>query len=71
MLSDKLEEWAKEYIAEGRQEGEILALQKLLAKRFGAIPFDITAQIANASLDQIEHWFDKAIDADTLTDVFQ
>jgi flagellar biosynthesis/type III secretory pathway protein FliH len=75
MLSDKLEEWAKEYIAEGRQEGrqegEILALQKLLAKRFGAIPLDITAQIANASLDQIEHWFDKAIDADTLTDVFQ
>ena len=75
MLSDKLEEWAKEYIAEGRQEGrqegEILALQKLLAKRFGAIPFDITAQIANASLDQIEHWFDKAIDADTLSDVFQ
>ena len=75
MLSDKLEEWAKEYIAEGRQEGrqegEILALQKLLAKRFGAIPFDITAQIANASLDQIEHWFDKAIDAHTLTDVFQ
>ena len=40
MLSDKLEEWAKEYIA-------------------------------NASLDQIEHWFDKAIDADTLSDVFQ
>jgi flagellar biosynthesis/type III secretory pathway protein FliH len=83
MLSDKLEEWAKEYIAEGRQEGrqggrqegrqegEILALQKLLAKRFGAIPFDITAQIANASLDQIEHWFDKAIDADTLSDVFK
>ena len=71
MLSDKLEEWAREYIAEGRQEGEILALQKLLAKRFGAIPFDITAQIANASLDQIEHWFDKAIDADTLSDVFK
>jgi len=83
MLSDKLEEWAKEYIAEGVEQGlekglkqgiekgEMLALQKLLAKRFGAIPFDITAQIANASLDQIEHWFDKAIDADTLTDVFQ
>jgi hypothetical protein len=48
-----------------------LALQKLLAKRFGTIPLDITARIANASLDQIEHWFDKAIDADTLTDVFQ
>jgi len=83
MLADKLEQWAKEYIAEGVEQGiergiekgiekgEMLALQKLLAKRFGVIPLDITAQIANASLDQIEHWFDQAIDADNLSDVFK
>lgn len=39
MLADKVEEWAKAYIAEGKQEGlqqgEVLALQRLLAKRFG------------------------------------
>ena len=43
MLADKVEEWAKAYIAEGeikgkqegRQQGEVLALQRLLAKRFG------------------------------------
>jgi hypothetical protein len=54
MLAVKVEMWANAYIAEGelkgRQEGEALALQKLLAKRFGAIPLEITAQIANASL---------------------
>ena len=77
MLADKLEVWAKAYIAEGeikgeikgkqagrpegKQEGEALALQKLLAKRFGVIPVEITAQIANASLEQIEEWFDTAI----------
>ena len=87
MLADKLEGWAKAYIAEGeikgkqagrqegeikgRQEGEALALQKLLAKRFGVIPVEITAQIANASLEQIEQWFDTAIDAHLLTDVFK
>ncbi len=83
MLADKLEVWAKAYIAEGkqegrqegkqegRQEGEALALQKLLAKRFGVIPVEITAQIANASLEQIEQWFDTAIDAHFLTDVFK
>ena len=87
MLADKLEGWAKAYIAEGeikgkqagiqegeikgRQEGEALALQKLLAKRFGVIPVEITAQIANASLEQIEQWFDTAIDAHFLTDVFK
>jgi len=87
MLANKLEGWAKAYIAEGeikgkqagiqegeikgRQEGEALALQKLLAKRFGVIPVEITAQIANASLEQIEQWFDTAIDAHFLTDVFK
>ena len=83
MLADKLEVWAKAYIAEGeikgrqvgrqegKQEGEALALQKLLAKRFRVIPVEITAQIANASLEQIEQWFDTAIDAHLLTDVFK
>ena len=87
MLADKLEVWAKAYIAEGeikgkqvgkqegrqegRQEGEALALQKLLAKRFGVIPVGITEQIANASLLQIEQWFEIAIDAKTLKDVFK
>ena len=90
MLADKLEVWAKAYIAEGeikgkqvgkqegRQEGEVkgkhealaLALQKLLAKRFGIIPLEITAQISDASLAQLEQWFDTAIDANALTDVF-
>jgi predicted transposase/invertase (TIGR01784 family) len=86
MLADKVELWAKAYIAEGelkgleqglqkglekgQQKGEALALQKLLAKRFGTIPVAITAQIADASLAQIEQWFDAAIDADCLSTVF-
>ena len=82
MLADKLEVWAKAYIAEGKQEGKqegevkgkhealALALQKLLAKRFGIIPLEITAQISDASLDQLEQWFDAAIDANALSDVF-
>ena len=75
MLADKLEGWAKAYIEEGkkegRQEGEALALQKLLAKRFGVIPVEMTQQIANASVEQIEQWFDTAIDTNLLTDVFK
>jgi len=35
----------------------------------GVIPVQITAQIANASIEQIEQWFDTAIDAHFLTDV--
>ena len=82
MLADKVEEWAKAYIAEGKQEGrqegrqevlqqgEVLALQRLLAKRFGVIPADTIALIANAPVADIERWFDRAIDAKQLSDVF-
>ena len=74
MLADKVEEWAKAYIAEGKQEGlqqgEVLALQRLLAKRFGVIPADTIALIANAPVVDIERWLDRVIDAKQLSDVF-
>ena len=83
MLSERIEQWALAYIAEGKlegelkgklegkHEGEMLALQKLLSKRFGAIPTDITRLIANAPLEAIERWFDRAIDAQQLADIFK
>ncbi|MBK7952507.1 MAG: hypothetical protein IPK02_00170 [Candidatus Accumulibacter sp.] len=37
MLAERLEEWANAYKAEGKAEGEALALQKLLKKRFAAV----------------------------------
>ncbi|MDD4929891.1 MAG: PD-(D/E)XK nuclease family transposase [Gallionella sp.] len=57
-------------IEQGMQQGEALALQKLLTKRFGVIAPDITARIAAASAEQIEAWFDLAIDAAQADDVF-
>ena len=83
MLSERIEQWALAYIAEGKlegelkgklegkHEGEMLALQKILSKRFGAIPTDITRLIANAPLEAIERWFDRAIDAQQLADIFK
>jgi hypothetical protein len=74
MLADRLEEWAHRYIAEGKQvgmqEGEMLALQRLLAKRFGVIPVEIVALISQAPLEDIQRWFDRAIDATKLSDIF-
>ena len=91
MLVDKVELWAKGYIAEskleglqeglqkgelkglqeGKQQGEMLALQRLLAKRFGVISLETVAMISQASLEDIERWFDRAIDANELSDVFK
>ena len=55
----------------GLQKGEMLALQRLLAKRFGVIPMETVALISQAPLEDIERWFDRAIDAKVLPDVFQ
>jgi len=54
----------------GLQQGEMLALQRLLAKRFGIIPMETVALISQAPLEDIEKWFDCAIDAKQLSDVF-
>ena len=49
----------------------MLSLQRLLSKRFGAIPADITCLISNAPVEAIERWFDLAIDAQKLSDIFE
>lgn len=78
MLADRLEEWALDYKAQGMQQGmrqgekngEALALQRLLTKRFGVLTPDITSIIAAAPIEKIEAWFDLAIEAAQLNDVF-
>ena len=79
MLADRLEEWANGYMLkgklegklEGKQQGESLAWQKLLVKRFGGVPASVAEEIESASMDQIVAWFDKAIDAKHLDEVFE
>ncbi len=66
MLAERLEEWAHAYKA----EGEALALQKLLRKRFGAVPAEVLAKIASASLEQLDTWLDQVLDARSLDDIF-
>ena len=74
MLAERLEEWAQAYKAERKAEwkaeGEALALQKLLKKRFGAVPSDVLAKISAASLEQIDAWLDLVLDARSLDDIF-
>jgi hypothetical protein len=45
MLAERLEEWSHSYKAEGKADGKALALQKLLEKRFGAVPSDVLARL--------------------------
>ena len=78
MFGDRLEIWAEGIKAEakvegeqvGVQKGELLILQRLLAKRFGAIPADKISLISNASVEDIERWADRVFDAEQLSDIF-
>ena len=56
--------------AEGEAKGLARSLVRLLERRFGPLSPDIAARIAGAELETIERWFDAAIDAAALADVF-
>ncbi len=55
---------------EGEQTGEARLLQRLLTRRFGALPADCVARIRAASSEQLELWSDRMLDASTLAEVF-
>jgi hypothetical protein len=52
------------------QQGEALALQRLLSKRFGEIPAGVAEQISRASAEQIEGWLDQVLEATSLESLF-
>jgi hypothetical protein len=79
MISTRVETWTQELLTQGRQEGQIsgllagqaTALRRLLDRRFGAIPAAIDGQIQTANSTQVEAWFDLAMDATRLDQIFK
>jgi hypothetical protein len=67
----KLEQKLHEGIDLGVEQGEATMLSRLLTRRFGDLPQWAQEQVKNAAKAQIEAWFDRAIDAGALDDVFQ
>jgi len=55
---------------EGLAEGKGKSLMRLLERRFGTLSPDVRERIAGANLDQLDRWFDLAMDADSLGAVF-
>ena len=58
--------FAREYkrgIVEGKREGELSLLRRMLEKRFGPIPQAAEQRLSQASLDQIETWGEALLDA--------
>ena len=57
-------------LLQGRQEGEATLLQSLLARRFGTLPDAVRARLAGATVEQLESWALKILDAKSLDEVF-
>jgi predicted transposase YdaD len=69
-----LQEGREEGHAEGRQrglqEGELTLLLRLLRKRFGELPEWVRARLEQASIEQLEHWGEQLLQADSLEALF-
>ncbi|WP_366145199.1 DUF4351 domain-containing protein [Accumulibacter sp.] len=55
---------------QGRQEGEAALLQSQLARRFGTLPDAVRTRLTSATVDQLESWATKVLDAESLDGVF-
>jgi flagellar biosynthesis/type III secretory pathway protein FliH len=59
-----------EGMQQGKLEGQAELLRRFLIRRFGILPAGVDVQISAASLEQIEFWFDRSMDAPSLAVVF-
>ncbi len=57
-------------LAKGKAEGKAETLRRQLNRRFGPLPRDIEARIADAGPERIEAWLDAVLDAHDLAAVF-
>ena len=57
-------------IEKGRQEGEAALLKRLLARRFSTLPDVVQVRLTTATIDQLEEWPIKVLDAESLDEVF-
>lgn len=64
------EEGRQEGREEWQQEGEKLLLQRMLMRRFGALPAWAKNKLRTATAQQVEHWADRLLDAVSLQAVF-
>ncbi len=74
MLSIAAKEWMAEGAIKGRAEGEAKGkadtLLRLLLRRFKTLPPDVEDRVRVATIDQLDEWSDRILDAQTLDDVF-
>lgn len=69
MLREKMDRWAREYKQEGREEGKqeaireerLIALNKILKLRYGAIPSNLKEKMLQATNQELENLIDSLL----------
>jgi len=57
-------------LEQGRRTEATIMLERLLKRRFGTAPQRVHDRLADATADDLENWFDRAITAGSLAEVF-
>lgn len=57
-------------IEQGISRGETLLLERLLSRRFSALPSWVQERLRGASREELESWSDRVLDAGSLEEVF-
>lgn len=78
MLSQRMEQWAEGFIAQGEQvglekgmlKGEARLLARQLNRRFGGLPAWVEQRLNSATETQLATWSDAVLDAASLVEVF-
>ncbi len=61
----------QEWVDQGRVDEKVKSLIRLLEGRLGSISGDLKSKISKADASTIDGWFDKAINASKLDEVFK
>jgi len=63
-------DFARKYERQGIEKGVRSTLRKQLASKFGDLPEDIAATLDAGSLEQLEVWIERVLNARTLDEIF-
>ena len=69
-IEQGIEQGIEKGMQQGKHEGETAILERLLTKRFGPLTADTRAKLNAASLEELDRWADRILDAPTLAAVF-
>jgi hypothetical protein len=58
-------------IEKGRQEGAMVLLRRLLTQRFGPLSDEVEQRLQAATVQDLERWADRVLDAQHLDEVFR